>query len=303
MGAAPKIHVLLVTGPSGAGRTTAIQNLEDLGYEGIDNVPLSLVPQLLDGLAPGRFLALGLDVRNRDFTVLALIDLIDRMARDPAIILDVLYLECSTNELVRRYSLTRRRHPLAPDGFPAEGVVRENELLSPIRARADHLIDTSDLSPHELKAEIRRCFAQDEGGGMNVCLQSFSYRRGLPEGCDMVFDCRFLANPYWRPELRELDGRSKEVIDYVRNTPQFDEFYRRLVDLLLFLLPMHVREGKAHLSIGFGCTGGQHRSVTLVELMATTLSREGWSVAKRHREIERGDALLSRPLQNKVAGS
>jgi UPF0042 nucleotide-binding protein len=280
-------HLVLVTGPSGAGRTTAIRVLEDLGYEGIDNIPLSLVPRLTDGPPLGRPIALGLDVRNRDFNTTALIELIDGLTRDPRVSLEVLYLDCAPGVLIRRFSETRRRHPLAPNETPAQGVEREINLLAPIRVRADHLIDTTDLTHHDLKAEIASRFDAGPGGRMSVSLQSFSYKRGLPRGVDMVFDCRFLANPHWQPGLRALDGRDPAVEAFVRADPRFADFFRKVNELLLFLLPAHLAEGKAHLAIGFGCTGGQHRSVAMAELVGNALAEGGWAVSKRHRELER----------------
>ncbi|MBP9181947.1 MAG: RNase adapter RapZ [Fuscovulum sp.] len=286
-------RLVLITGPSGAGRSTAIHVLEDLGYEGIDNIPLTLVPRLLDGPPLGRPIALGLDARNRDFNTTALIELIDSLTRDPRVTLEVLYLDCAPAELIRRFSETRRRHPLAPDETPAEGIEREVDLLAPIRVRADHLIDTTDLSPHDLKADIARWFDPGRSGRLAVSVQSFSYKRGVPRGVDMIFDCRFLANPHWDAALRPLDGRDPRVAAFVRADPRFDEFFRRLRDLLLMLLPAHLEEGKAHLAIGFGCTGGQHRSVAVAEMLGAALAEAGWPVSKRHRELERKGAAIA----------
>lgn len=285
-------HLVLITGPSGAGRSTAIHALEDLGFEVIDNLPLSLVPRLIDGPTLGRPIALGLDVRNRDFNATTLIELIDTLTRDPRVSLELLYIDCAPSELIRRYSQTRRRHPLAPLETPTEGIEREIDLLAPIRARADHLIDTSDMSPHDLKAEIGHWFDHRQASPMAVSVQSFSYKRGLPRGLDMVFDCRFLANPYWQVDLRESDGRDPKVSAYIENDPKFVEFFRRLCDLIIMLLPAHLEEGKAHLSIGFGCTGGQHRSVAVAEKLGKVLAEAGWPVSKRHRELERRAANL-----------
>jgi len=293
-------RLVLITGPSGAGRSTAIHVLEDLGYEGIDNIPLSLVPRLLDGPPLGRPIALGLDARNRDFNATALIELIDSLTRDPRVALEVLYLDCAPGELIRRFSETRRRHPLAPAETPTEGIGREIDLLAPIRVRADHLIDTTDLSPHDLKAEISRWFDAQAGGRLAVSVQSFSYKRGVPRGVDMIFDCRFLSNPHWDPALRPLDGRDPAVEAFVRADPRFEEFFRRLRDLLLMLLPAHLEEGKAHLSIGFGCTGGQHRSVAVAEMLGAALAEAGWPVSKRHRELERKG--VANPPADKVSG-
>ena len=280
-------HLVLVTGPSGAGRTTAIHALEDLGFEVIDNLPLSLVPRLIDGPSLGRPIALGLDVRNRDFSAGALIELIDRLTRDPRIDLELIYLDCAPSELIQRYSQTRRRHPLAPMETPTDGISREMDLLAPIRARADHLIDTTDMSPHDLKAEVSAWFARPESAQMAVSLQSFSYKRGLPRGLDMVLDCRFLGNPHWQAHLRGLDGRDAAVADFVQADPLFNPFFDKLLELITLLLPAQRSEGKAHLAIGFGCSGGQHRSVTVTEKMAKVLAEAGWPVSKRHRELER----------------
>lgn len=280
-------QLLLVTGPSGAGRTTAINALEDLGHEVIDNLPLSLVPRLIEGPPLDRPIALGLDVRNRDFNATALIELIDQLTRDAGVMLEVLYLDCARDELIRRYSETRRRHPLAPDETPAMGIAREIDLLAPVRVRADHLIDTTEMSPHDLKAEIALWFNRAAPTRLAVSVQSFSYKRGVPRGVDMIFDCRFLANPHWVPALRDLDGRDAAVVAHVSADPRFKPFMEKLTDLLLFLLPAQVDEGKAHLAIGFGCTGGQHRSVAVAEILGNALAEAGWAVSKRHRELER----------------
>lgn len=279
-------RLVLVSGPSGAGRSTAIHALEDLGYEVIDNLPLSLVPRLLDGPPLARPLALGIDVRNREFSTAAFLDLIDRPAGREARA-ELLYLDCSAEVLVRRYSETRRRHPLAPAERPAEGVEREIDLLRDIRARAEVLIDTTEMTPHDLRAEIARWFAPEAAGALAVSVQSFSYKRGLPSGMDMVFDCRFLRNPHWHGALRPLDGRDERVAAYVEADPRFDPFFVKMRDLLLDLLPAYVAEGKTHLAIGFGCTGGQHRSVAVAEKLAKALAEAGWQVSKRHRELER----------------
>jgi RNase adapter protein RapZ len=286
-------QLVLVTGPSGAGRSTAIDALEDIGFEVIDNLPLSLVPRLTDGAPIGRPIALGIDVRNRDFNSTALIELIDQLTRDPRVSLEVIYLDCSTSELIRRYSQTRRRHPLAPMETPTEGINREIDLLAAIRARADHLIETSEMSPHELKAEIGLRFDRTDSERTAVSVQSFSYKRGLPRGVDMVFDCRFLANPFWEPDLRAKDGRDPEIASFIEADPRFAEFFEKLKDLLFLLLPAHISEGKAHLAIGFGCTGGQHRSVAVAEKLGNVLAEAGWPVSKRHRELERKAAAAS----------
>ncbi len=286
--------IVLVTGPSGAGRSTAINALEDLGYEVIDNLPLSLLPRLLEGPPPSRPLALGLDVRNRDFGVDALSMAIDQLSSKMDVSSQVLYLDAAEEELVKRYSETRRRHPLAPAGPPLAGIAAERELLIPVRARADVLIDTTGMSPHDLRAEIELWFGIGEGGKLGVTLHSFSYKRGLPRGMDIVMDCRFLRNPHWDAALRARDGRDADVAAYVAADPRFDAFFSQVKSLIDLLLPAHKDEGKAHLSIGFGCTGGKHRSVMMTEGMASALAQDGWHVSKRHRELERRAAQGSK---------
>ncbi|MDU8927106.1 RNase adapter RapZ [Alisedimentitalea sp. MJ-SS2] len=283
--AAPRC--VMVTGPSGAGRSTAIRVLEDLGYEAIDNLPLSLLPRLLDGPDHDRPLALGIDTRNREFSVAAAIEAIDGFDERYGRPLELFYLDCREDVLLRRFSETRRRHPMAPAESPAEGIAREFDLLVPIRARADILIDTSEMTPHDLRAEVERWFAPEAGRGLAVSVNSFSYKRGLPRGIDMVFDCRFLKNPYWEESLRALNGTNAEVRDYVAGDVRYEAFFDQVRGLVEMLLPAYSEEGKAHLSIGFGCTGGQHRSVTLAENLARTLAEAGWQVSIRHRELER----------------
>ncbi len=287
-------RVVLVTGPSGAGRSTAIHVLEDLGFEAIDNLPMGLLVRLVDSSEPTRPMALGIDTRNRDFSTIGFIELAAKLGRMEDVDLTILYLDCSDEVLLRRFSETRRRHPVAADASPETGIRQEKELLAPIREVADTLIDTRTLNVHQLREEVERWFAPKGGRHLAVSIESFSYKRGLPRGLDMVFDCRFLANPYWRPELRDADGRNSDVATYVRSDPNFEAFFDRVVDLLIELLPAFREEGKAHLSIAFGCTGGQHRSVAVAEAVAKALAEGGQQVAIRHREMERR-ALNVRP--------
>lgn len=279
-------RLVLVTGPSGAGRSTAINVLEDLGYEAMDNLPLRLVPRLFEGDPPGLPMALGLDVRNRDFSVSAVLETIERIERRENVELSVLYLDCRPEILLQRFSETRRRHPLAPGESPETGVRRELDLLRPIRERADTLLDTSERNVHQLRAEIETLFAPEEGAPLALSVQSFSYKRGLPRSIDMVFDCRFLTNPYWVSELRPLNGTDQEVQDHVSADPRYDPFFERVLDLTRLLLPAYREEGKSHLSIAFGCTGGQHRSVALAETLAKALAQDGQQVSIRHRELQ-----------------
>lgn len=291
----PTTQLVLVTGPSGAGRSTAINVLEDLGFEAIDNMPISLLPRLLDGPAPHRPLALGIDTRNREFSTGGLLDLIDQLSARPDTDLTVLYLDCRSDVLIRRYSETRRRHPMAPAETPEAGVRREQSLLAPIRDRAGTLVDTSDLNVHQLRDEIERWFTPTAGKNLALSLHSFSYKRGLPRGIDMVFDCRFLANPYWNPGLRALDGRDARVATHITEDPRFQPFFDRVLDLIRLLLPAYEDEGKSHLSIAFGCTGGQHRSVMLAETLARALAEDDRQVSIRHRELD-GRKADERPV-------
>jgi UPF0042 nucleotide-binding protein len=282
-----KSNIVFVTGPSGAGRSTVINAFEDLGFETIENLPLDLLPRLLSGPVYKKPLALGIDVRTRDFTVGGVIDALEQVARHPLYDGTLLFVDCDIEILLRRYSETRRRHPLAPGGSPREGVEAELQLLDSLRRRADVFINTTEMSPHELRAEITAMFGSQEGALLAVSLQSFSYKRGLPRGIDMVMDCRFLRNPYWDESLRSKTGLDAAVQDYVRRDARYGPFFERLTDMVELLLPAYRDEGKSHFSIGLGCTGGCHRSVSVAEDLAKALAPKGWQVSIRHRELER----------------
>jgi UPF0042 nucleotide-binding protein len=278
-------RIVFVTGPSGAGRSSALNVLEDASFEVIDNLPMRLMPVLFEEAEQSRPLALGIDARNRDFSTNSVIDLLGRLSSQPGVVAELLFLDCSTDVLLHRFSETRRRHPMAPADRPAEGVQAELELLGPLRARADVLIDTSGLNVHELRAEVEHWFAPGGKRHLSVTVQSFSYKRGLPRSVDMVYDCRFLKNPYWEPTLRSFNGTDAQVAQYVATDPRYAEFSQKILDMSLLILPACQEEGKSHFSIAFGCTGGQHRSVTLAESHALQLADAGWQVSIRHREI------------------
>lgn len=280
-------RLVLVTGPSGAGRSSALRVLEDIGFEAIDNLPLRLVGALLGEPGAKAPLALGIDPRNRDFSATALADALGHIASGGLAVPELLYLDCSTDVLLRRYSETRRRHPLAEGDRPEAGIARELDMLGPLRARADVLIDTSDLNVHQLRAEVERWFSSGDASYMSVSVESFSYKRGLPRSVDMVFDCRFLRNPYWEPKLRDGTGQDAAVAAHIAGDPRHAPFAQKVHDLALFLLPAYLEEGKSHLSIAFGCTGGQHRSVAMAEGLAADLAGAGWQVSVRHRELDR----------------
>lgn len=281
--------LILVTGPSGAGRSTAIAVFEDLGFEAIDNMPMALLPRLVKGPAPSRPMAIGITPQTRGFSVKALFDLIDFAEQSEEYEVSLVYLDCDTSTLLRRYSETRRRHPMAPDGTPLSGIQSERDLLGTVRSRAHVLIDTTNLTPHELKSDLSEMFSTRKTAALAITLHSFSYKRGVPRGVDMVIDCRFLANPHWQPDLRPHTGKDADVQDFVTKDPRFEPFFKQLLDMLQLLLPAYKDEGKAHFGIGLGCTGGRHRSVTLTEKLSNALENQGWQVSIRHRELNRHD--------------
>lgn len=279
-------RLVFVTGPSGAGRSSALNVLEDTGFEVVDNLPLRLLPALIESGGNDHPIALGIDPRNRDFSTNGVMDALGRLTALPGVAPELLYLDCSTETLLRRYSETRRRHPLAPDDRPSDGIVRELEMLEPLKARADVLIDTTNLNVHQLRAEMEHWFAPGGQRRLVVSIQSFSYKRGLPRSVDMVLDCRFLKNPYWDTTLRNLNGTDDKVAEYVKSDPRFAEFASKVNDLSLLLLPAYREEGKSYLSVAFGCTGGQHRSVVMAQEHALRLAEAGWQVSIRHRELD-----------------
>ncbi|MBP6999962.1 MAG: RNase adapter RapZ [Amaricoccus sp.] len=279
--------IVVVTGPAGAGRSTAIRALEDFGFEAIDNLPLSLMPRLVAGPPVARPLAVGVDPRTREFDVAALTGLLDEIGARPGCRPVLVFVDCAAPVLIDRYSETRRRHPSSPHESPHVGIEREAAQLAPLKARADVLIDTSAMTVHELKAELARWFAPPDAAGLAVTLQSFAYPRGLPRGADMVMDCRFLRNPHWDKALRARDGRDPEVAAYVEADPVYAAFYGRLIDMLRFLLPAYRAEGKSYFGLALGCTGGKHRSVAVTEALAKSLAQDGWQVSIQHRDLER----------------
>tara|TARA_R110002049_G_scaffold66786_2_gene174078 strand:+ start:702 stop:1595 length:894 start_codon:yes stop_codon:yes gene_type:complete len=278
-------RIVLVTGPAGAGRSSTLNVLEDAGFEAIDNIPLRMLRALLEAPGQLRPMALGIDPRNRDFSTDMVAELLTQMRNLPDVSVELLYLDCATDVLLRRFSETRRRHPMAASDSPVEGIRREKELLAPVQAMADVLINTTELNVHELRSEVEHWFARDGQHSLNISVQSFSYKRGLPRSADMVFDCRFLRNPFWEPSLRHLNGTDVAVARYVSQDPLYAPFSKQVLDLSLLILPACKTEGKSHISLAFGCTGGQHRSVTLSEFLALRLAKEGWQVSIRHREL------------------
>lgn len=286
MPASPR-RVVLITGPSGAGLSTASNALEDANFEAIDNLPLDLVLPVLDHAETQRPLALCLDMRNRDFSAQRFLDMMKGLSARPDVLVELLYLDCQPEEILRRYQSTRRRHPITQAPTLQDAIRYEIDLLRPLAARADVLIDTTEMNPHQLRAEVETWFAPEGQRHTAVQVQSFSYKRGVPRGVDFVFDCRFLRNPHWDPGLRPLDGRDAPVQTYVQQDARFEAYFEHVQALSLFVLPAARDEGKSYLSFAFGCTGGRHRSVTLAERLSSALAQEGWQVSLRHRELDR----------------
>ncbi|MEG8029416.1 RNase adapter RapZ [Sphingomonas aerolata] len=283
--------ILLITGMSGAGKSTVLKTLEDLGWEIVDNLPLLLLDRLLDTpRAQGQMddstpLAIGIGPQTRDFDADRIIGRIRDLRDRHGLEIGTLFLDCSGVELERRYSETRRRHPLAPDRPAGDGIAREREMLRPLRDWANRLIDTTTLAANELAQQIRHSFAQDDQGAPTLSIQSFGFARGLPRNADLVFDMRFLRNPHWDPQLRPGTGLDAEVAQYVMADPAYEAAVSHIEDLLLLLLPRYKAEGKSYVSVAIGCTGGRHRSVHVAERIAGRLRAEGFSPTVNHRDL------------------
>lgn len=274
--------VLLVTGLSGAGKSSALKALEDLGYEAVDNLPLSLLRPLLSGHG-GQRLAIGIDARTRAFSPASVLEAMEASAAEGRPI-RILYLDCNDTELIRRFSETRRLHPLAQDRPAADGIALERELLAELHRAADVVIDTSDLGLNDLRHALVVRFAQPDGRRFILTIQSFGYARGVPRDADLVFDMRFLRNPHWVPALRPLTGLDEGVRAYVREDPDFQPAFDSILGLLKLLLPGYAKEGRAYLSVAFGCTGGRHRSVATAEAVGEALREAGWPNIVVHRD-------------------
>ncbi|QMU07144.1 RNase adapter RapZ [Levilactobacillus suantsaii] len=283
-----QVHLVIITGMSGAGKTVAMQSFEDLGYFCIDNLPPSLLPKFWDLVRESGKLnkiALVIDLRSRAFY-----DEIVRMLNDVAIHgtmqAQVLFLDASDEELVSRYKETRRSHPLARNGRVMEGIQRERRLLAPIRQAAQLVIDTTEIAPRKLREEIFHNYETETTQTFHVELMSFGFKYGLPIDADIVMDVRFLPNPYYLPELRDQTGLDQPVYDYVMKQPQTEAFYQRFLGLLQSIMPGYKKEGKSNLTVAIGCTGGQHRSVALAERLGQALGDE-YPVHVTHRDIEK----------------
>lgn len=283
-----KIEVVVITGMSGAGKTVAVQAMEDLGYYIVDNLPPVLMPKFLElieqSAATNHRIALVMDLRGREFFD-ALSQALDHLQKNDRFSYQILFLDASDDVLVQRYKETRRRHPLAQDGPPLEGIRQERELLKELKGRAQQLIDTSDLKPAQLREMIGQRFSKDRPT-FSVNVISFGYKYGIPIDADLVFDVRFLPNPHYIEEMRSKTGLDKEVSRYVLKWKESQDLARKLEDLLTFLLPHYQREGKSQLVIAIGCTGGKHRSVTLAEHLGQFLAAD-YHTQVTHRDIDK----------------
>jgi UPF0042 nucleotide-binding protein len=283
--------ILLVTGMSGAGKSTVLDTLEDLGWEVVDNLPLVLLDRLLASPLPGaadgdsRPLAIGFGAATRGFEPGRIVKRIKQLRDEYGHEVGTLFLDCAGSELERRYAETRRRHPLALDRPASDGIAREREMLAPLRQWANRVIDTTALSANALAAQIRTTFQRDGLGEPVLSIISFGYARGLPSNADLVFDMRFLRNPHWVEALRPGTGLDADVAAYVAADPAYEDAVAQIEALLLTLLPRYRAEGKSYVTAAFGCTGGRHRSVHVADRMASRLRDAGFSPTVTHRDL------------------
>src|SRR5690625_4487958 len=281
--------LVIITGMSGAGKTVAVQSFEDLGYYCVDNLPPALLPKFLELMKDAsnniQKVALVMDLRGREFFD-TLFEALDTLAQEEWLEEHILFLDANDSVLVSRYKESRRSHPLAQEGLPLEGIRAERKILDELRGRAQYFIDTSNLRPKELREKIVDRYGKQDQEIFSVHTVSFGFKYGIPIDADLVFDVRFLPNPHYVDHLQPLTGRSKDVSDYVLKWPETQKFNEKLLDLLSFVLPQYKKEGKSQLVIAIGCTGGQHRSVTLAEYYAKHFSGQ-YVTHVSHRDIDK----------------
>jgi len=281
-------RIVVLTGMSGSGKSTAVRALEDAGFFCIDNLPVLLVPQLTElAELAGSNTRLALVIDAREGEMLRQAPRILGRLRDEGHEVQVVFLDASDDSLLRRFSETRRRHPLAPEDSVPEGIARERQALRELRDLADQVIDTSQLNVHDLKRLVTTRFGDELSMAPSLAIISFGYRYGVPPQADLVFDLRFLPNPYFVPELKPLTGEDPRVASYVLDRPEAQEFLDRIVDLARFLFPRYQREGKAYLTVALGCTGGKHRSVAVANAFADRLRADHATTQVQHRDVEK----------------
>ncbi|WP_305096602.1 RNase adapter RapZ [Croceibacterium aestuarii] len=283
-------RILLVTGMLGAGKTTVLRELEDLGWEALDNFPIRLLRRLIgpEGERPEKDappLAIGFDSRTRGFRPEEIIARVKQLSARPDLVISTLFLDCSTAELERRFDETRRRHHMAQDSPLAHGILAERELLAPLRRWAEALIDTTRYSTNELKQVVRDRFSAESPSSLTVTVTSFGFARGVPPAADLVFDMRFLDNPHWVPELRDQTGLDAAVGEHIKRDASFAPAFERIADLVTYLLPRYAAQGKAYVTVAVGCTGGRHRSVYTAEKLAGALREAGFAPTVLHRNL------------------
>ncbi|WP_163654931.1 RNase adapter RapZ [Listeria sp. PSOL-1] len=286
--AASQLQLVIITGMSGAGKTVAMQSLEDLGYFCVDNLPPTLLPkfwELMKETGKMNRIALVMDLRGREFFDSIQVAL-DELDNTSFITTKILFLEADDQVLVSRYKETRRHHPLEPNGSIIDGIKAERDMLSELKGRAQIVINTSNLKPRELRDRINAEFKESEKDVFNVQIVSFGFKYGLPIDADLVFDVRFLPNPHYIDKMRPQTGKDKEVYDYVMKWPETQEYLDKVIDLLMFTLPFYKREGKTQLVIAIGCTGGQHRSVALTEYVGKAIGNK-YETTITHRDMLR----------------
>ena len=287
MGTESKFNFIIVTGLSGAGKSQAVKCLEDEGYYCVDNLPPVFIPGLIDLCLKSGFnkLAAALDVRSRTFFD----DFKPAMAeiKKRGINPYILFLDASDDVLIRRYAESRRQHPMAPNDRVANGIELERRCMQELKSTANEVIDTSNLSSHRLRGRIFEGLRLEEDRFSRIHITSFGFKHGIPLDTDLLFDCRFLPNPYYIPSLKPLSGLDKDVCDYLHTFDNFDIFTQKILDLLTFLRPLYLKEGKLQVNVAFGCTGGRHRSVALAEAAAQALSKAGYKTSVEHRDIDK----------------
>ena len=294
-------RLLLVTGLSGAGKSTVLKVLEDLGWEVVDNLPLSLLEPLIETPAQRsethRPLAVGIDSRSRGFKPALLVKRIKQLREAGGREIETLFLDCAGAELERRFSETRRRHPLAEDRPATDGIAREREMMEPVRRWAEHVVDTTNYSSNDLQQEIRHRFADTQSDEPALNVMSFGFARGLPRHADLVFDMRYLRNPHWDKALRPGTGLDADVSAYIAADPAYEVTVAQIEALLVTLLPRYRAEGKSYVTVAFGCTGGRHRSVHVAERVARTLRDAGHAPTVSHRNLDSApqDGLEGKP--------